>query len=352
MRRTGRFEEAVEEYRLGLAALDGSERDDAQLRLLLLESMSAVFGDAGQHEEALGILEEAIAGLEALAGTPQQLPSDLADAYQRRANVLITLGEYAAARDAAEASIAAYRPLVEAGRQDLALAAARVWSGYAIAAERTGDPEVAIEALRAARATFAAAPLSQRQLDGQPDDLIGVLDRWIDRLAELTGIRPEGVGPWLAQTAERLDRADAQSRAGHVDAALLTNEEVLGELLWLTSRYPADEVYALFGHAAIGNGMMAMYRGRDRLAKRGFRLAVECYRGLVEDRGRREHIEAWVNAQLGLVVQHALLGDDEGTARLLTELDRGVRRVDPGRRAYWADRVQAVIASVRRPSGG
>jgi hypothetical protein len=161
LRREGRSGEAIEEYRKALEAIEGKSGEaNVRVRAEIRQSLSNVYGDSDRPDEALRILRVSIADLESFIETSQSPPSaqvrsDLADAYQRCANKLATLGEYARAHAAAFRGLALYDELISEGSSQLLLDAARLRGAYGLILDQLGDLDGAIAALSASREAMA-----------------------------------------------------------------------------------------------------------------------------------------------------------------------------------------------------
>jgi serine/threonine protein kinase len=157
LRRARRTDEAVSEYLTGFDALkDMAGEENAVARAEVLLSLSNVYGDAGRIAEAVGLLRASIADLESFIEPDGFWPSArirarLADAYQRCANKLTTIAEYAQAREAAVRGLALYQELSSDGRRDQALQAARLQGAYGLILAQLDDVDGAIAGLTASR---------------------------------------------------------------------------------------------------------------------------------------------------------------------------------------------------------
>jgi tetratricopeptide (TPR) repeat protein len=155
--------EAAGEYQLAFKAIDGmAGEEDVHTRAGILQSLSSIYGDSGNPGEALRLLRMSIADIESFSepGRARQsatIRSDLADAYQRCANKLATLGQYPQACDAATRGLAVYEKLVREGRRDLALQTSRLQGAYGLILEQLGDLDGAIAALSTSRETLTQA---------------------------------------------------------------------------------------------------------------------------------------------------------------------------------------------------
>jgi tetratricopeptide (TPR) repeat protein len=161
LRRAGQHAGAAGEYLTGLDAIEGLPGDEnALVRAEILQSLSNVYGDSGRLDEAVQMLRASIADLESFTGPDRPLPSArvrrlLADAYQRCANKLARMSEYARARDAAVHGLALYHELISDGRSDLRLEAARLQGAYGMILAQLGDLDGAIAELSAGRDAMA-----------------------------------------------------------------------------------------------------------------------------------------------------------------------------------------------------
>ena len=175
LRRTGRTDEAVGEYLTGLDALAGMPgEENALARAEILQSLSNAYGDADRLVEAVRILRANVEDLESFIRSGGPRPSArirlrLADAYQRYANKLAAMREYAQARDAAVRGLALYQELISDGRSDQALQAARLRGAYGMILAQLGDLDSGIAELSAGRdamARFAPGATPLRALMG------------------------------------------------------------------------------------------------------------------------------------------------------------------------------------------
>ncbi len=161
LRRAGRTDEAVREYLTGLDALQGMPgEENALARAEIRQSLSNAYGDAGRLAEAVRILRAAVEDLESFIRPGGPRPSArirlrLADGYQRCANKLAAMREYAQARDAAVRGLALYHELITDGRSDQALQAARLRCAYGMILAQLGDLDSGIAELSAGRDAMA-----------------------------------------------------------------------------------------------------------------------------------------------------------------------------------------------------
>lgn len=161
LRRARQTNEAVTEYLTGLDALEGMPgEENALARAEILQSLSNAYGDAGRLAEAVRILRAAIEDLEPFIRPGGPRPSArirlrLADAYQRCANKLAAMRQYAQARDMAVRGLALYHELISDGRGDQALQAARLRGAYGMILGQLDDLDGGIAELSASRDAMA-----------------------------------------------------------------------------------------------------------------------------------------------------------------------------------------------------
>ncbi|QDI68153.1 hypothetical protein CD934_05335 [Streptomyces calvus] len=364
-RRSGRTEAACREARAALETLGapGTPQEE-QVRVQCLQTLNASLGNLGRHEEALAVVDDITAAVESLFARGETSLRNVADARQRRANALLQLGCAEEAREPARRALRDYRSLIDAGRGDLVSEAARLRGALSVALQRSGDLDGAARELEAMRRHFAErttypwqrllpahAVSTAASLGADPNALLlQGLDHRIADLAKVRTVRPRNLERLLADLVRERDRLVSDSMAfmepAQVSQAL---EDLCGSLLWLAERHPGDPVYEAGMTTGLLSGITAMRCGRSGAADRGFRLAIDHGRVLVRDRGRRNHLEQWVNAHVALASWQVFRGDEAGAARTVRELDGRLAAVVPAQAAAWSARARRTLASFRRP---
>ncbi|WP_406147903.1 protein kinase domain-containing protein [Streptomyces sp. NBC_01012] len=364
LRRTGDPDAACREVRTALDLLGGASRpEDEKARVVCLQTLNAVLANLGDDEEALVVADTIANAVESLRERGEGSRRDLADARQRRANVLIRLGHTTEALVPASQALDAYQHLIDEGRTDLVSEAARMRAALALALHRAGDIDGATQALETARRQFAghspyrwhgvlspdAAKIPAALGTDAHSLMLEGLDVRLAGLAEIRTVKRRHLGRLLAALARRRDELMGGSmpfmEPAQVSHAL---EEMCGGLLWLAGKYPQDAVHEACAQTGLLLGISSMSCGRVGAARRGLRSAIDHGRVLVLERGRTGHLTAWANAHLALASWLTVRGDDEGADRTVREMQEHLAALAPGRVADWSAQARQVLASAGR----
>ncbi|MBO3751927.1 serine/threonine protein kinase [Streptosporangiaceae bacterium NEAU-GS5] len=347
---------------------DSEDPAEISMRVLALETLSAVLAESGHVNDGLAMLEWSVADVEALVAAGLQPQASLPESRQRLAGARFDAGLLDEAWTALSAAYSGFEELVRAGRDDLRTEAARTASLAGEIMLRLGRPEQAVSAFQDARGHWEAlAPgdLRVRRMMSSPDTvrraqeragampgaaapagpeaIVEIIGRRIAEIQEMLAVRAGDVPAFLATIRERKTHAGQLTRSGLPRDASRIMEELAGSLLWLSRTHPGEHVSALLGEIGIGLGLTSMHSRRDAAAIRGFTLAVEQYEALVTESGLEAYRDDWFRALYGLAACLAFLGDQAGVARVADELDR----LAPHRAAEWRAKIQEMLDALR-----
>ncbi|OLF16782.1 protein kinase [Actinophytocola xanthii] len=334
LRRAGDPMGACGRYRHALYLLADDE-EPGFTRVLVLESLSAALGDAGHLDESAQVLAQSTEELAPLVDRGLRGEADLADSYRRLTNARYELGDFHGAQDAAQAGLEVYTRLVGQGRDDLVEAAARLRASYGYLRHRLSDVDGAVVAITAARARLGSDPVVARGLDSQ-----------LELLRSLTAMEPDELDGWFDAQREVLAEATTLSGSGLALAASRLVEEVLGSAGWVARTHPGERAFALCGLAGVQLGMSAMPVRRNGAARHGFLAAVEAYGRLVAD-GRRQYVDDWARAHVGLASLLTVVEDDAGADEVVTDLLAKLADAAPAALPTWRERVVRAVADMR-----
>ncbi|GHE08346.1 serine/threonine-protein kinase [Streptomyces alanosinicus] len=386
LRRTSRPEEALDACRRALDALrapgdgaggtgdheTGPGPGTTDVYVLILETVSAVYGDLGAYERALAAQEESYDALARSAGRPA--PSALlAQAAQRVANARLQYGLAAGAAEAARTAIDQYTALIAEGRDDLAMEASRVTGVLATALTALGDIEGAEHALarmlsqhaalaaddpalgRAVRHARRWLPDSAEASHNRGGELHAFLREALggrhQELQQLLAVTPAGLRGQLAAYERDMRSAGDIGAQGERRQASVLLEQLVGKLRWLTARHPGAGAEQLYGEAALRLGTFAMMCGRDAAALSGLAQGIEAYRTLVVDHRRKDLVDRYLRALSAPVVLHGVRGDAESVQGALRTLEEQARRHDRRHATRWVEQARASLTGLDKPQG-
>ncbi|MFI1422715.1 protein kinase [Streptomyces sp. NPDC020731] len=364
LRRSGEPEAACHEVRLALDALGiPAEPQEEQVRVQCLQTLNAALGNLNRHAEALAAADEITTAVESLFERGEVSLRDVADARQRRVNVLLRLGHVIEAQAPAKQALREYQNLIDDGRADLVDEAARLRGALSMALQRSGDLDGAVREMETMRRHFAERTTYpwQRLLPAQAVDtaaslgadpnslLLQGLDVRLADLSKVRDVRPRHLDGLITDLARQRDELVSGSLAfmepDQVSQAL---EDLCGSLVWLAGRHPRDAVHEACVETALVSGVTAMRCARDGAAERGFRLAVAHGRVLVLDRGRIGHLERWANAHVALASWQTFRGDDSGAARTIRDMETHLTALVPAQVPAWSAHARQALAAFRR----
>ncbi|MGW3253485.1 protein kinase domain-containing protein [Streptomyces fungicidicus] len=364
LRRSGKPEAACREVGLALDALGTpAEPQEEQVRVRCLQTLNTALGDLDRHREALAVADEITTTVESLSERGEVSLRDVADARQRRVNVLLRLGHVTEAQAPAHQALREYRSLIDGGRTDLEDEAARLRGALSVALHRSGDLDGAVREMETMRRHFAerTAYPWQRLLPRQTVDtaaslgddphtmLLRGLDVRLADLAKVRDVRPRDVDRLLAelscQREELMSGSLAFIETDQVSQAL---EDLCGSLVWLAERFPQDAVHEACVETALVSGATAMRCLRDGAAERGFRLAVAHGRVLVLDRGRTGHLERWCNAHLAQASWQTYRGEETAAERTISDMEAHLTTLAPSQAPAWSAHARRTLTTFRR----
>lgn len=364
LRRSGESEAACDEVGVALDAL-GTPADpqEEQVRVQCLQTLNAALGNLNRHTEALAVVDDITTAVESLFERGEVSLRDVADARQRRVNVLLRLGHVVEAQAPAQQALREYRSLIDEGRADLVSEAARLRGALSVALQRSGDLDGAVREMETMRRHFAeqTAYPWQRLLPAQAVNtaaslgadpnalLLQGLDVRLADLAKVRDVKPRHVERLLAELArhreELVSGTFAFMEPDQVSQAL---EDMCGSLVWLAERHPRDTVHEACVETALVSGVTAMRCARDGAAELGFRLAVAHGRVLVLDRGRTAHLERWSNAHVALASWQTFRGDEAGAGHTIREMETHLTALVPAQVPAWSAHARQALAAFRR----
>ncbi|MFG2356317.1 protein kinase [Streptomyces sp. NPDC048521] len=383
LRRTGRAQEALEACGRALECLGasgdtagGADDADPALRpatadmyVLTLETLAAAYGDLGAYEPALRAQEAAHAALGRSAGADADAASaEPAQSAQRLANSLLLYGLHAEAARAARGAVDQYTALIAQGRGDLAAEASRVTGVLATALLCLGDLEGAERALeqtlsrhgrlatddpalgRAVRFADRWLPDSSEPAHRRGPDLhafmFEALREQQRELRALLAVTSAGLPAQLAALEREMGSAsEIGAQASPRDASVLL-DQVVGKLVWLSTRHPGASVEHLCGEAALRLGAFAMRCGRDAAAMSGFGRGIAAFRTLVVEYGRRDLVDRYLRALSAPVLLHGTRGDTASVRAALRELEAQARLHDRRNAARRVEHARADLAKL------
>ncbi|MDT0398675.1 MULTISPECIES: protein kinase domain-containing protein [Streptomyces] len=364
LRRSGKPEAACREIQLALDALGTpAEPQEEQVRVRCLQTLNAALGDLDRHKEALAVADQITTAVESLFERGEVSLREVADARQRRVNVLLRLGHVTEAQAPAHQALREYRSLIDDGRTDLVDEAARLRGALSVALHRSGDLDGAVREMETMRRHFAERTSYpwQRLLPRQAVDtaaslgagphamLLEGLDVRLADLAKVRDVRPRDVDRLLADLARRREELMSGSLAfiepDQVSQAL---EDLCGSLVWLAERFPRDAVHEACVETALVSGATAMRCLRDGAAERGFRLAVAHGRVLVLDRGRTGHLERWCSAHLAQASWQTFQGEETAAERTISDMETHLTTLAPSQAPAWSAHARRTLTTFRR----
>lgn len=243
LRRAGRPDEAIEAYGEALKALGDPQDSESRASLaLLLDNLGNALDDAERLDDALEAVDESIRLWELLIEEGLPRWSNLANAYQNRANRNLKCGYYDEAAEQARAALEVFDDLISRGRSDLREAAARLRAAFAFALHGSLDLEAAVVALDEAIASFA-----ELAEGGFPDGLLDVLKTQADELREVLSSTRGHLPRVLDAAQERLDAAESVARQGEALMAVGLLELALLPLAWISSAHNIADAHELLG---------------------------------------------------------------------------------------------------------
>jgi serine/threonine protein kinase/tetratricopeptide (TPR) repeat protein len=335
-RMSRRPNEAVEWYRRGLDLLAGEPDGHHEVRALLLESLGDALGDLNQHRNALNAF---YASANVYAEQAQSRLSDVAISHRRIVNALLELGEYGTARQVAEETLRLFDDLLARGRWDLATEANRLRGAHGVILTRLLDLDGAAESITRARDHCRLSPIGDNA-----KDIAAGFDALLGRIDELRTATAGDAPAMVSEIRSSMARAAEISRAGQPDFASKILEDALDELRWLSNLLNTEEVIALCGQAGLQVGVTAMYCGRDAAAYRGFAVSVQCHETLLENHRTGEYIKAWFHGHVGMASVCLVAGDEQGSEKVVTDMDAHLVILDPSHRAQWTARARDILS--------
>ena len=344
-RRAGDLGSALKSYgeALDLARM-GTDVHDRREEARILQSVSNVMGDGGRLQDGLAAIEAAIAISEELEDGRVRSKADLADLHHNRANKLFFIGSYEMAREASEKTMELYRQLLASGRRDVIDELARIQLAYTVTLERLFDLDSALASARTARELYERVErLAPEQLEAVRREI----ERRIAVLEDLRTSGPEDVPRWAADATSQVETAVAVSQAGDTHSATTMLEEALFPIIVLLERIPDEDLCELCADTALKLGLVSSHAGRTGIAEQAYSTSMQLNEWLVMTRGRRDQIDAWAKAHLGLAVFLMLSGYEEHAAELVDDLQTKIQPLDADKADHWVSTIRQTFQEIQ-----